>query len=64
MIRNKIEFNILENEILERLKDLKEVFKDISKRELLFHCYEMNYEIILKIEKIKSSLLIFIRLKK
>ena len=60
----EIKFNVLKNEILKWLKDLKEVFEEISKEELLPHRDEVNYEIILKTEKIKSLLLISIRLKK
>ena len=46
------------------MKDLKEVFETISKRELSSRRYEVNYEITLKIERIKSLLLISIRLEK
>ena len=60
MTKKEIKFNILENEIFEWLKDLKEIFEIISKRKLLFYRDEINYEIILKIKKIKLLLLIFI----
>ena len=59
-----MKFNVLKNEILEWLKDLKEVFGIISKRKLSFHRYEIDYEITLRTEKIKSSLLISTRLEK
>ena len=58
-----MEFNVLENEILEWLKDLKKVFGTIPERELSPHRNEVNYEITLKIEKIKSSSLISTRSK-
>ena len=58
-----MEFNVLENEILEWLEDLKKVFKEISERELSSHRNGVNYEITLKIDKIKSLLLIPIRLE-
>ena len=54
----------MENEILEWLKDLKEIFETILKEKLLFICKRVDYEIKLKIKEIKSSLLIFIRLEK
>ena len=59
-----MKFNVLKNEILEWLKDLKKVFKTILKRELSSRRHEVNHEITLKIEKIKLLLLISIRLKK
>ena len=62
--KKEIKFNVLENEILEWLKDLKKVFETILKRKLSSRRYEVNYEITLRIEKIKSSLLILIRLEK
>ena len=64
VIKEEMKFNVLKNEILEWLKDLKEVFRTISKEELSFHRYEMDYEITLRIKKIKSLLLISIRSKK
>ena len=59
-----MEFNVMENEISEWLKDLKKVFEIIFKEKLLLKRERVDYEITLKIEKIKPSLLIFIRLKK
>ena len=59
-----MKFNVLESKILEWLKNLKKVFKTISERELLSRRNEVDYEITLKTEKIKSSLLIFTRSKK
>ena len=59
-----MKFNVLDNEIPEWLKDLKEVFGEISERELLSYRNEVNYEITLKIKKIKPLLLILIRLEK
>ena len=56
--KKEIEFNVLENKISEWLKDLRKVFREILKKELSFYYNEVNYEIILKIEKIKSLLLI------
>ena len=64
VINGKMEFNILKNEILEWLKDLKKVFGTILERELLLHYDGVDYEIILKTEKIKFLSLIFIRSKK
>ena len=61
--REKIEFNVLENEILKWLKNLRKVFEVILERELLSRCDGVDYEITLKTEKIKSLLLISIRLK-
>ena len=43
---------------------MKKVFKTILKEKLSSHRNEMNYKIILKTEKIKLLLLIFIRLEK
>ena len=63
MTKKEIKFNTLENEILEWLKDLKKVFETIFERELLSRRHEVNYEIILKIKKIKSSSLISTRSK-
>ena len=40
------------------------MFKEISKRELSSYRNEVNYEITLKTEKIKSLLLIFTRSEK
>ena len=59
-----MKFNVLENEILEWLKDLKKVFGTIFKRELSSRYDEIDYEITLKTEKIKSSSLISIRSEK
>ena len=59
-----MEFNVLENKILKQLEDLKKVFKIISKKELLLHYDKVNYEITLRSEKIKSSLLIPTRLER
>ena len=62
--KEKMNLNIIKNEISKWLKDLKEVFKTISERELLFSHEEVNYEINLKIKEIKSSLQISIKLEK
>ena len=62
--KKEMEFNILESEILEWLENLRKVFGTISKRELSSRRDGMDYEITLKIEKIKLLLLIPIRLKK
>ena len=35
MTKKEMKFNVLENEILKWLKDLKKVFEEIFKRELL-----------------------------
>ena len=59
-----MKFNIIKDEISEQLKDLKKVFKTISKEELSSRRYEVNYEITLKTERIKSLLLILTRLEK
>ena len=59
-----MKFNVLENEILERLENLKKVFETISKKKVSSHYDEVNYEITLKTKKIKSSSLISIRLEK
>ena len=64
MLRKKIKFYVLKNEILKWLKNLKEVFKIISERELSSSYVEINYEIILKTETIKSSSFISIKSKK
>ena len=55
--------NVIKNEISKWLKDLKKVFETILKRELSFNREEVNHEITLKIKEIKSSSLIFVRLK-
>ena len=60
VINKEMEFNVLENEILKWLKDLKEVFETLSKRELLLYRNEIDHEIILRIKKIKFLLLISI----
>ena len=60
----EMKFNVLENEILEQLENLKKVFETILERELLPRYEEMNYEITLKTEKIKPLSLIFTRSKK
>ena len=62
--KEEMKFNVLKNEILEQLKDLKEVFETISERELPSRRYEVDHEIILKTEKIKLLLLIPTRLEK
>ena len=59
-----MKFNVLKNEILEWLNDLRKVFETILERELSPRRKRVNHEITLKIKKIKSSLLISIRLKK
>ena len=56
-----MKFNVLKNEILEQLKDLKKIFGIILERKLLFSYKEVDHEITLKTKKIKLSLLIFIR---
>ena len=53
----------MKNEILEWLKNLKEVFKIISKKKLLFSRERVDHEITLKTKKIKSLLLISIKLE-
>ena len=53
----------MESEISKWLKDLKKIFRTISKDELLSNRKEVNHEINLKIKEIKSLLLILIRLK-
>ena len=63
MTKEKVEFNVLENEILKCLKNLKKVFETISEEKLSSNRDEINYEIILKTKRIKSSSLIFIRSK-
>ena len=63
VIRKEIEFNVLENEISKWLKDLRKVFEEILEKELSSYRDGVNYEIILRTEKIKSLLLIFTRLK-
>ena len=64
MIKKGMEFNVLENDILKQFENLKKVFEEISKEELLSHRNGVDHEIILKIKKIKSLLLISIQLKK
>ena len=64
MEKKRIEFNMMKNEILEWLKDLKEVFETRLKEELLLSRERVDYEITLKTNEIKSSSLIFIRLEK
>ena len=64
MTKEEIKFNILKSKIFKWLKDLRKVFEEILKRELPSYRNEVNYEIILKIKKIKSLLLISIRLEK
>ena len=44
--------------------NLKEVFEIISKKKLSFYRNKVNYKITLKTKKIKSLLLILIRLEK
>ena len=46
------------------IKGPKKVFRTISERELSSHRDRVNYEITLRTEKIKLSLLILIRSKK
>ena len=53
----------MENEISEWLKDLKEVFETISEEKLSSYRKEIDHEITLKTDRIKSSSLISIRLK-
>ena len=60
----KMNLNVIENEISKWLKDLKKVFETKLEKELLFNYEEINYKINLKIKKIKSLLLILIKLKK
>ena len=62
--KKEIKFNVLKNEISKQLKNLKKVFEIIFEKKLSSRRYEINYEITLKIEKIKSLLLILIRLEK
>ena len=50
--------NVIKSKIFKWLKELKKVFETILERELSFSYKEVNYEIILKIEEIKSSSLI------
>ena len=59
--KKKIEFNVIKSEIFEWLKNLREVFKIILERELLFSREEIDHEIKLKTEKIKPSSLILIK---
>ena len=59
-----MDLNVMESEIPEWLEDLRKVFGTISEEELLFSHEGVDYEITLKINEIKSSLLISIRLKK
>ena len=59
-----MKLNVIKNEILEWLEDLKEIFKIILKEKLLFSRENVNYEITLREKKIKSLLLISIRLEK
>ena len=61
--KKEIRFNVMKNEILKWLKDLKEVFKEILERELLPYRDEVDHEIIIKTKKIRPSLLISIRSK-
>ena len=56
--------NVIENEILKWLKDLKEVFETILERKLLFSRREVNYKINLKTKEIKLLLLILTRSEK
>ena len=64
MKKKKIEFNTMKSEILEWLKNLKEMFETILKKELSFNYEKVDYEITLKTNEIKSSSLILIRSKK
>ena len=61
MSKRKMKFYVLENKILEWLKDLKEVFETISEEELPSSRIEIDHEIILKIETIKPSSFILTR---
>ena len=62
--KRKIEFNTIKDKISEWLKDLKEVFETILKKELPSSYKEVNYEITLKTNEIKSLSLISIRSEK
>ena len=64
VIKKEMKFNVLKNEILKWLKNLRKVFEEILERKLSSYRNEVNYEIILKSEKIKSLSLISIRLEK
>ena len=61
--KEKMDLNIIKSKIPKWLKDLKKIFETISKDELLFSRKEVNHEINLKTKKIKSLLLILIRLE-
>ena len=61
--KEKVKFNILKNQILEWLDDVKEVFGTILERELLSSRERVDHEITLINNKIKSFLLIPIRLE-
>ena len=60
----KIDLNVMKNEILKWLENLKKVFETILEGKLLLSRERMNYKITLRTEKIKSSLLILIRPEK
>ena len=53
----------MKNEISNWLKNLKEIFEIILEGQLLLSREEVDYEITLKTDKIKSLSLILIRLK-
>ena len=59
-----MKFNVLKNEILEQLENLRKVFEIIPKEKLSPRRNGVNYEITLKTKKIKSSLLSSTRPKK
>ena len=59
-----MKFNVLKNEILKQLKNLKRVFEIILERKLLFRRNEVDHEITLKTERIKSLSLILTRSEK
>ena len=62
--KERMKFNVIENEIFKWLENLKEIFKIILEGKLSFSYERVNYEITLKTREIKSLLLILIRLKK
>ena len=62
--KKKIKFNVIKNKIFKWLKNLKKVFETIFKEKLSSYYKEIDYEITLKIDKIKSLSLIFTRSKK
>ena len=56
-----MKFNVIKNEILEWLKNLKEIFETISKEKLSLSYEKVDHKITLKTKKIKSSSLILTR---